>query len=402
MQINLPSITQRCARTATAAALTNRVFLRFAPYVGCLLCRAVRFSCLAILLLGGNATAATVGVTVDRGFYDPAEVTIQPGDTVEWTWVGDRGRTVTSGTSGNPTGLFDSGIRSAPYKFRYTFASPGRFDYHCRICETLTGVVIVAGSQPLNISTRLRVQTGENVMIGGFIITGQAPKKVIVRAIGPSLQQAGVNDALADPVVEVRAGNGALIRSNDNWRDDQQAEIEATGIPPRDNLESAIVATLAPGNYTAIVSGKNGTAGVGLVEVYDLDAGADARLVNLSTRGFVQTGSDVMIGGFILGNSNESARIVLRAIGPSLAQAGISGALADPTLQLVNGNGDSVAFNNNWRDTQQAELQATTIPPSNELESAVVATIPPGAYTAVVAGNGGQTGVALVELYHLQ
>ncbi len=370
--------------------------------------RALGFSWLATLLLATSETtmAATVSVVVADGgpYYTPATVTIRVGDTVEWNWSRTApGNTVTSGTpEQGPTGLFDSGVRRAPYRFSYTFTTAGRYDYYCRVCTGMIGLVEVIGSQPLNISTRLRVQTGENVMIGGFIITGQAPKKVIVRAIGPSLQQAGVNDALADPVVEVRAGNGALIRSNDNWRDDQQAEIEATGIPPRDNLESAIVATLAPGNYTAIVSGKNGTAGVGLVEVYDLDAGADARLVNLSTRGFVQTGSDVMIGGFILGNSNESARIVLRAIGPSLAQAGISGALADPTLQLVNGNGDAVAFNNNWRDTQQAELQATTIPPSNELESAVVATIPPGAYTAVVAGNGGQTGVALVELYHLQ
>jgi plastocyanin len=364
--------------------------------------RRIVTSLIAALLLAQGITsmAATVEVQVGRGLYTPYEVTIRPGDTVRWVWRSDVQKevSVTSGMSGRPNGLFDSGLRRALYTFSYTFNDPGRFDYFCRVCPEMEGIVLVIGSQPLNISTRLRVQTGENVMIGGFIITGQAPKKVIVRAIGPSLQQAGVNDALADPVVEVRAGNGALIRSNDNWRDDQQAEIEATGIPPRDNLESAIVATLAPGNYTAIVSGKNGTAGVGLVEVYDLDAGADARLVNLSTRGFVQTGSDVMIGGFILGNSNESARIVLRAIGPSLAQVGISGALADPTLQLVNGNGDAVAFNNNWRDTQQAELQATTIPPRDDREAAIVATLAPGAYTAVVRGSDGTTGVG----YHLQ
>lgn len=266
----------------------------------------------------------------------------------------------------------------------------------------MIGVVEVIGSQPLNISTRLRVQTGENVMIGGFIITGQAPKKVIVRAIGPSLQQAGVNDALADPVVEVRAGNGALIRSNDNWRDDQQAEIEATGIPPRDNLESAIVATLAPGNYTAIVSGENGTAGVGLVEVYDLDAAGNSRVANISTRGAVGTANDVMIGGFILGNNSGSAKVILRGLGPTLVNSGINGVLADPTLELRNGNGELIRANNNWKDTQQAEVQATQIAPANDFESAIVATLAPGSYTAILAGSNGGTGVGLVELYQLQ
>ena len=267
--------------------------------------------------------------------------------------------------------------------------------------EVAIGDTAPRPAQPLNIATRLRVQTGENVMIGGFIVSGNAPKKIIVRAIGPSLQQAGITNALADPVVELRGADGALLATNDDWRQSQEGEIQASGVAPPNDRESAIIATLASGNHTAIVSGKGSSIGVGLVEVYDLDAGADARLVNLSTRGFVETGNDVMIGGFILGNASESARVVLRAIGPSLAGAGVSGALADPTLQLFNGNGDSVAANNNWRDAQQAELQATGIAPPHDLEAAIVANLSPGAYTAVVAGNGGATGVALVELYQL-
>ena len=256
-------------------------------------------------------------------------------------------------------------------------------------------------AQPLNISTRARVQTGENVMIAGFIVSGDGAKRAMVRALGPSLQQAGVSNVLADPVVELRGADGTLIASNDNWRQTQEGEIMASGVAPQNELEAAVIATLNGGSHTAIVSGRNGGTGVALVEVYDLDAPAAAQLVNLSTRGVVETGTNVMIGGFILGNSDAPARVVLRAIGPSLSQAGISGALPDPTLELRDRNGELVRSNNNWRESQQAEIQDTGIPPSNELESAIVATIPPGPYTAIVAGNGGSTGVALVEVYAL-
>lgn len=279
----------------------------------------------------------------------------------------------------------------------------------------MTGSVVVAAPSPtptpmprppsqsqlLNISTRLRVQTGDNALIGGLIITGNDPKKVILRAIGPSLTQAGVVGALADPVLELHGSAGALITSNDNWKETQQSEIEATGVPPLNDLESAIVATLDPGSYTAIVNGKNETTGVGLVEGYDLDQPADAQLANISTRGFVETESNVMIGGFILGNGSGTANVLIRGLGPSLGQAGLSGALADPVLELHDANGALVMSNDNWKDTQQADIEATTIPPTNDLESAMVATVPPAAYTAIVTGQGGLTGVGLVEVYRL-
>ena len=191
-------------------------------------------------------------------------------------------------------------------------------------------------SQAMNISTRARVETGDNVLIGGFIVTGSAAKKVIVRAIGPSLSQHGVNDVLADTTLELHAGNGALLQSNDNWRDDpsQASQIIASGHAPSSNLESALVATLQPGNYTAIVRGKNSRQGIALAEVYDLDPVADSQLGNISGRSFVQTGDDVMIGGFIIGDNLGATKVIIRAIGPSLSQHGLSNVLADPTLEL--------------------------------------------------------------------
>jgi hypothetical protein len=156
----------------------------------------------------------------------------------------------------------------------------------------------------LNVSTRLRVQTGEGAMIGGFIITGNAAKKVIIRAIGPSLSQAGVAGVLSDPTVELNGAGGA-IASNDDWKTSQRTAIEASGVPPSDDRESAIVATLSPGSYTAVVTGKTNNTGVGLVEVYDLDPGADSKLANISTRGAVGVDTDVMVGGFILGEGER-------------------------------------------------------------------------------------------------
>jgi hypothetical protein len=245
------------------------------------------------------------------------------------------------------------------------------------------------------------VQTGDNVLIGGFIVTGSEPKKVILRAIGPSLAQAGIVDALADPVLELHGPSGALITTNDNWKDTQQSEIEATGIPPESDLESAIVVTLDPTGYTAIVSGKNGTTGVGLVEAYDLDQPADSQLANISTRGLVETESNVMIGGFILGNGVGTTNVLIRGLGPSLAAQGVSGVLADPTLELHDADGTLVMSNDNWKYSQQAEIEATGIPPTNDLESAVIATLPATAHTAIVAGKNGGTGVGLVEVYRL-
>jgi hypothetical protein len=254
-------------------------------------------------------------------------------------------------------------------------------------------------AQLLNISTRLKVQTDENVSIAGFIITGNASKKVIVRGIGPSLT--GLSPVLADPVLELHGPDGSLIAMNDNWRDNQQTEVQNSTLAPGNDLESAIVATLAPGNYTAILRGKNATTGIGLVEMYDLDLMTDSKLANISTRGFVQTGNDVMIGGFIFGNGTASEKVIVRAIGPSLAN--IANVLADPTLELHDTNGTVLISDDNWKDdsTQAAQIAATGLQPQNDFESALITTVPPGQYTAIVAGKSGTTGVAVAEVYHL-
>ena len=251
----------------------------------------------------------------------------------------------------------------------------------------------------LNISTRLKVQTGNNVLIGGFIITGFQAKKVIVRGIGPSLGDAGVSGALSDTVLELHQPNGAVI-TNDNWRDTQQAEIIASTVPPSNDLESAIVATLEPGNYTAIVSGKNSETGIALVEAYDLDNTADSQSANISTRGFVETGNNVMIGGFIVGG--DTGAVALRAIGPSLTSVGITDALADPFLELHDSDGQLVASNDNWRDSADKQVFIDNgIAPTNDNESIILGMLAPGGYTAVVSGVSGGTGVGLVEAYNL-
>jgi hypothetical protein len=251
-----------------------------------------------------------------------------------------------------------------------------------------------------NISTRLRVETGDNALIGGFIVTGTQPKKVIVRAIGPSLSLSG---ALANPTLELRDGTGTLIRSNDDWRvGGQEADIIATTIPPSSDLEAAIVETL-PANgagYTAIVGGLNNGTGMALVEVYDLDQAADSRLANISTRGLVQTGDDVLIAGtIVLGPASQ--RVIVRAIGPSLT---LTGKLANPVLELRDGNGGLIRSNDDWRlGGQETEINATGIPPASDLESAVVEILPANgaSYTAIVRGVNGTTGVAVVEVYAL-
>jgi len=266
------------------------------------------------------------------------------------------------------------------------------------VTPSATPTVTPSGSLLGNISTRLRVETADNVLIGGFVITGTQPKKVIVRAIGPSLSSF-FSGVLANPVLELRDSLGGLIRSNDNWRSDQEAEIIATGIPPSNDLESAIVATL-PANssaYTAIVRGANNGTGIGAVEAYDLDRTVDSKLANISTRGFVQTGDNVLIGGLIVLGQNP-LRVIVRAIGPSLP---VPGALANPTLELHDGNGALIASNDNWRSDQEAEIIATGIPPVNDMESAIVRNLAPGNYTAIVRGVNNTTGVALVEAYGL-
>jgi hypothetical protein len=243
------------------------------------------------------------------------------------------------------------------------------------------------------------VQNGENVMIGGFIISGNKSKKVMVRALGPSLAQAGVSGAMADPVLELHDSKGRLIRSNDNWATSYQ-EVMSTQIPPSNSHEAAIVATLAPGNYTAVLQSKTGFPGVGLFELYDLDV-SQSQLMNISTRAQVSYGDRSVIGGFIIGG-DQPTKVLIRGIGPSLAKSGIANALEDPVLELHNSSGSTIFSNDNWRTSQQQQITATGIPPSDNREAAIIATLKPGNYTAVLRGKGYATGVALVEVYNLQ
>lgn len=255
-------------------------------------------------------------------------------------------------------------------------------------------------SGAVNIATRLFVGTGENVLIGGFIVTGNAPKVVIIRGIGPSI---GIAGSVQDPVLELHDSSGTTV-TNDNWKDTQEQIIRDTTIPPTDPRECAIVIGLDPGNYTAILAGKSNTTGIGLVEVYDLgtaslDSGSKAQLAQISTRGNVLPGDNVMIGGFII--SGVTTKIIVRAIGPSLTNFGIANALADPTLELYNGSGTSIALNDDWKTSQEQAIKDTGVPPTNDQESAIVSSLTPGPYTAIVRGKGTATGVALVEVYSL-
>jgi PKD repeat protein len=260
------------------------------------------------------------------------------------------------------------------------------------------GTGFPSAAQLLNISSRLRVETGDNTLIGGFIIAGSDAKKVVVRALGPSTQVPGF---VADPTLELHDATGALVTSNDNWGDSPEAsQIQSAGLAPGDSRESAILRLLNPGAYTAVLRGKNNTIGTAVVEAYDLDSTNNSRLANLSTRGFVQTGDNILIAGFITGNRNTNINVLLRAMGPSIASQ-VPSALADPILELHDSNGTTLTTNDNWQDTQKTEIEQTGIPPGDPKESAIVRSLPPGAYTAIVRGADNGVGNAVVEVYNL-
>ena len=257
------------------------------------------------------------------------------------------------------------------------------------------------GNTLVNLSTRGTVQTGDNVLIGGFIIPGLEPKRVLLRAIGPSLAGGGVSGFLSDPTLTLFDGSGAQIGFNDDWIDspDMQAIID-TGAPPTNDLESAIIQTLAPGNYTAKVAGFDNDTGVALIELYDLQSFSSSILANISTRGRVNLGENVLIAGYIVGGYTTQT-VVVRGIGPSLIPFGVADALLDPFLELHNGQGTTIASNNDWQDTQRQQLIDTTLQPSDPRESAIVIDLQPGNYTAVISGVGGITGVGLAEVYNI-
>ena len=214
------------------------------------------------------------------------------------------------------------------------------------------------------------------------------------------MQQFGITNALSDPVLQIFGSAGNLLATNDNWRDTQEPAIIASGFQPQNDLESAIVITLPAGAYTAIVHGNNVT-GVGLVEVYDLDQTAVSDLTNISTRGFVEGGQHVLIGGFILGHQNGGSRIAVRAIGPSLSGFGIAAPLQDPMLDLYNSSGTRIAADDDWKDSQEVAIEAAGLSPGDSREAAIVSVLAPGAYTAIVRSHDDRSGVALVEVYDL-
>jgi copper binding plastocyanin/azurin family protein len=338
-----------------------------------------------------------------------------------------------------PTGMWDSGIQNAGATFTRTFNSTGTFPYYCtpHSCCGMVGTVTVVNASPTptptptatatppgstatlgNISTRSFVQTGDNVMIGGFIIQGTEPKRVIIRSIGPELIPFGVPNVLVNPTLDLHNGAGTLIASNDDWQTtiisgiitgSQVQDIMNSGHAPTDARESAIIAVLPAGNYTAIVRGLGNTTGVALVEVYDLNSNANSILGNISTRSFVQTDDKVMIGGFIV-QGTGSKRVIVRAIGPELIPFGVPNVLVNPTLDLHNGAGALIASNDNWQTTiisgiitgnQVQDIMNSGHAPTDARESAIIAVLPAGNYTAIVRGLGNTTGVALVEVYDL-
>jgi uncharacterized delta-60 repeat protein len=253
-----------------------------------------------------------------------------------------------------------------------------------------------------NLSARAHVFIGEQILIAGFIIGGNENKMVLIRGLGPSLAGFGVPSPLANPTLSLFDHTATLIAANDNWKITQQTQIQATGLAPSNDFEAAILATLSPGAYTAFLQGKGATAGIGLAEIYDVDPSVNAQATNVSARGFVGTGNDVLIGGIIVGGpAGSMQRVLVRALGPSLGGAGVASPLANPTLSLCDANGNVIANNDNWQDSQQADIAATGKAPPNTEESAILALLAPGKYTAIVAGKNGTTGVGLIEFYSL-
>jgi len=268
--------------------------------------------------------------------------------------------------------------------------------------SSVSGLAFAPGAASLgNMSSRIAISTGDNVGIEGFIVRGTPSKRVLLRGIGPSLA-ALLAGSLPDPVLELFNGQGASIVRNDNWRDSAQMnEIAATGLAPTNDKESAILQTLAAGNYTAVLSGAAGSTGIGVAEIYDLDLGSGSRLANISTRGLVQTGDNILIGGVIVSGS-ATQRVVVRAIGPDLSNFKVPTPLQDPFLKMVDGNGNGIGVNDNYKDGgQTAELAQNGLTPGDDRDAAIIIDLAPGNYTALVTGVNNGMGNALVEFYNL-
>ena len=360
------------------------------------------------VIISSSSASLTAGQAFSYTIVAPA--TSDPSDVTTYTLVG----TLPNGLffdakTGVISGTFTGNLQNSAESPDHILLSGGIvsnvqiFATNSHGTSTIPLNFFLAPTGAVNIATRLVIGTGDNVLIAGFIITGNAPKQVIIRAIGPSLSAFGIANALPDTTLELHDG-GSTLGKNDDWRESQENEIITAGLAPTDDRESAILATLAPGSYTAIVAGKN-TSGIAVVQVYDLgaaslDSSSNSRLANIATRGPVLGGDNVMIGGFIV--SGQSSTFVVRAIGPSLAAFGIAGTLQDPTLALKNSNGVTLIGNDDWQQGQPTEIQQLGLAPGDPRESALKATLGPGQYTAVVSGKGNASGVALVEVYGLQ
>ena len=273
----------------------------------------------------------------------------------------------------------------------------------------------------LNMSTRMRVLTGDNVLIGGLIISGTGPENVLIRSTGPSMKVNGttIPGALLDPTLTLHDGNGAQIAFNDDWEnapEPERTQIRISGLKPEDPREPAILRTLEAGGYTAIVRGKMNTIGIATVEVYEREIVSTptgpngaiivsaARLANISARGFCDTGDNLMIDGAIVGGGGGGGvRAIIRGIGPSMTVNGVpvAGRMTDPTIELFNANGMSIASNNDWRTTQEREIRDTGLAPADNAEAALITILPPGATTAHLRGNNNSTGIGLIEIYEL-
>jgi hypothetical protein len=253
-----------------------------------------------------------------------------------------------------------------------------------------------------SLSTRVSVQDGSGVAIAGFVISGSSPKQVLIKGIGASLSDFAIANPLLDPTLDLHDSTGNATATNDDWQTATNANQIPVAFQPADSREPAILATLPPGSFTAVFRGKNGGSGVGLIEMDDLSAGVGSKFTNVSTRGLAGSGENVMIGGFILNGGSGERQILVRALGPTLAQPplNIAGSLMDPTLMLVDANGTVVASNDDWKSSQQNEIQATGLAPPNDREAAILTSLPTGNFTAIVSGKNGETGIALVDVFH--
>jgi hypothetical protein len=304
----------------------------------------------------------------------------------------------TNGTTASSNTIYIQ-VAVAPLNAPTPTATPGT-------TPTATPLPTATPSGPItgklaNISTRGPVEFGSAVMIGGFIVQGEGSKTIVARGIGPSLTAIGVVGALQDPTISLHDSNGAQLEFNDNYSEapaSERSTLAAAGLVPTDGREAALVHTIGPGSYTIVLRGKSD--GVGLLEVYDLFGNSGSRLMNISTRGKVEHGDNgALIGGFIVQGTTPQ-RVIVRAIGPSLKAAGVTDALADPTLDLYQGS-TKVLSNDNWQGTQESEIRKTGVPPKSNKEAAIVTILDPGSYSAVIRGKADTTGVALAEVYQL-